>query len=1133
MYVPSKSVSMLAMFELATIKDPPYYLRCVADRATAQELGIGRSLSASQLVAYELADGTRLEASEVKSLRRMVKVAGLRLADGTEVALDQRDQVEVLRDGRRVTGYRLGDGIVNKEDVEHVTLRRKRVAAYRLADGTEVARDQLRAITAGETGEGLVDANGRVVASGLVAIRDQDTGRILGYYSEHGEAPGEWIGKGAIDDLGLTGLISLDENREVYERLMAGRDPVTGERLTQGQPGGERVAGFDGLFTLPKSVSILWGLTDDPEVRATIEAAYKESVREAFAWYESQVSVARRGHASSGPDDKYPDTLHHVPTTGLIAGMFMHRATRPGEDCPCGDPHLHIHVTMANLAHCEDGQWNALDSTLLHTQAKTVSFVEQAALRLRLTQKFAALGKHIEWTQPVNGHAEIRGLDDRKYIEHFSRRSAEADAALERLGLIEAVGSGPSEARDLAGHETRRAKESGLSTDELIADWQARGLEVGLGPEQLAKALRRDAVPQVEAELTPKLAAKLARELTEQENTFGLLDAIQVVANRARRGMTVARAVELARQLTHGATDQIVALKQEVRTVIRRDDGRVVKVQLNDEMAECFTAKEVIRLEREVVAIARERRLAGVGLASAKAIAAAIKAYDDAHSPDEQLGEDQRKMVAGLCIDGAGVALALAPAGHGKTSALRPATEAWQASGFTVLATAHMAVQAQALGAKVGLEAAQIMTIAALRQGVERTAEHGGTRLPERVVLLVDEVQGVDLRDLAALEHHVSAVNGKLVLVGDMEQLGSIGPGAPLHELPKHVPTYELRDNRRQVAPWEKVALKDLREGRTVDAVKAYHAHDRIVYAEGETRQAKAALIATAAQEYLSVRDRGESVALMAPTHKDRLALNAVIRPELIRRGEIESEGMVVGKLEIAVGDTLQVLKNSKKLGVYNSHLVHVEHIDRKLGTAEVRRPDGELVEVYRNYLAKWSAHGYAETVHKARGRTVDVGLTLADSTALSSQLGNTALSRGVKDNKIYFTGPRPVDPEHHLPRGEAPAQDKQQKMLAAGLARDRSKELAGEVIAALDPDDHMAVKAALAAAIQETQQAAAAHNRAAQGRQVAEEAAAIQATEAAKTSEEREEEQRRERDAEFDKHRQQQDRGRQRRRTP
>ena len=122
------------MFNLATIKDPPYYLRCVADRASAQELGVERALAASQIVAYELEDGTRLEAGEVKGLRRQVKVHGLRLANGREVALDQ---VEVLRDGRKVTGYRLADKTeVKKEDAKRVTLSRRRLAAYRLADGT-------------------------------------------------------------------------------------------------------------------------------------------------------------------------------------------------------------------------------------------------------------------------------------------------------------------------------------------------------------------------------------------------------------------------------------------------------------------------------------------------------------------------------------------------------------------------------------------------------------------------------------------------------------------------------------------------------------------------------------------------------------------------------------------------------------------------------------------------------------------------------------------------------------------------------------------------------------------------------------------------------------------------------------
>ncbi len=1044
---------------VATIKDPGYYLRCVADRATAQELGLHR-LAAATIVAYDLADGTRLEASAVTSLRRTVRVAGLRLADGRAVALEQ---VEVIRDGRRTVGYRLADGqVVERTDAQRTTLKVRRLAGYRLADGRELAREQVRAVTAGETVAGLVDAAGQPVEAAMVAIRDQGNGRILGYYSEHGEAPGQWIGRGAVADLGLTGLVSLDENREVYERLMAGLHPVTGERLTQGQPGGKRVAGFDILFTVPKSVSILWGLTDDPAVRAAVEAAWRESVQEAFGWLESQVSVARRGHASSGRNDPYPETIHHVPTTGLIAVEFDHRANRPTEGCPCGDPHLHTHATVMNLAHCEDGQWNTLDSTLIHTHAKTVAFVQQASLRRLAVQKLAAIGRHIEWSRPVNGHAEVKGLDDRRLIEHFSRRSAEADAALERKGLIEAAGPGPSRARDQAGHETRRAKEAGQTTAELVANWQARGLEVGLGPEQLEAALQQREVTLGETELTPRIAASLARDLTEQQNTFGLGEAIQAVANRARWGLSVARAVALAKELTHGATDQIVALKQEVRTVIRRDDGRVVKVQLNDAMAECFTTREVIRLEREVIAIARQRRVAGVGLAQPAALAAALAAHP-------ALGTDQVAMVAGLCTDGAGVALALAPAGHGKTTALRPATAAWQASGLSVWATAQMAVRADELGAGVGLDPKHAMTIAALRQRVEAPADAGRTPLPQGVVLLVDEVSVVDLRDLAALERHVRAADGKLVLVGDSEQLGSIGPGAPLRELPKHVPTYELIENRRQVAAWERDAIQALREGRTAGAVAAYDAHGRIVYAEGETRQAKADLIGKAAQEYLAAKDRGQTVALMAAYHKDRLALNAIIRPELIRRGEVDAEGMKVGDLEIAVGDTLQCLKNSTKLGVRNSHVVHVEQIDPKLGTAKVRRPDGERVEADHNYIVKHMAHGYAATVNKAMGGTEDVGLVLADSAALSSQFGQVALTRGRVDNKVFFAGPKLVDPEHHLPEAAAPERAAQQAMLAAGLDRDRSKALASAVIAALDQGDRAAVEATLAATLDTT----------------------------------------------------------------
>ena len=202
-------------------------------------------------------------------------------------------------------------------------------------------------------------------------------------------------------------------------------------------------------------------------------------------------------------------------------------------------------------------------------------------------------------------------------------------------------------------------------------------------------------------------------------------------------------------------------------------------------------------------------------------------------------------------------------------------------------------------------------------------------------------------------------------------------------------------------------------------------------------------------------------------------------------------------------------------------------------------------MELNHGYLAKYAAHGYAETVNKAQGRTADVGLLLADSSSLSSQFGQVALTRGREDNRIYFAGPRPVDPEHHLPAEQAPSEDDQWKLIKAGLARDRSKELASEVIAAFDRDDRGAVEAKLAAAVETTRAAAqqararraeddAQEARLAEGMREHQAALVMRAEEAAKTSEEREADRRRKADYEYEEHRKQhQSHGMQRTRGP
>ena len=1065
------------MFEWAAIKDPGYYLRCVAARATPSELGLHREFAPNRIVAYALADGSQVARAVVRPVRQQGPVAGLRWADGSGVALDQ---VTAVRTDGRITGYqRAGGAPVDAATVQHVTVTARRTVGYRIGSGPVLTRDQLRPVTAAEAGMGLAGPDGRAIDPATVAIRDRATGRILGYYTASGETPGQWIGRGAAA-LGLTGLVSLTENRDVYEALMAGRDPVTGTPLTRGQPGGTRVMGLDGLFTTGKSVSLLWGFATDDRVRAAIEAAHDESVRAALTWLESHASTTRRGHASSGPGDPYPETIHDVPTTGLFAVKFDHRTTRPTAQCPCGEPHLHSHVTVMNLARGADGHWTTLDSKRLHALAKPTAFLEQAEFRARLSSTLDALGYHIEWTPPVNGHAEIQGLDRRDWVEAFSQRTAEAEAALDAKGLADVVGAGPSAARDQAGHETRAAKETGHETPELLASWAGPGAAVGLGPKQAEVALHQQPRSTAEATLTPTMATTLAGQLTAQANVFGLAEAIEAVANAARRGLAIDRAVELARELVQGASGEIVALGEHARRAIRLATGRRVTFALSGELGTAYTMREVLRLERGIVRDAQQRRTAGVGLARPEAVIAALAAYDAVH-PDATLGEDQVAAVVGLTTDGAGLSILSAPAGYGKTTALTPAVAAWQASGVPVYATAVMGARAAALGTGIGLtDPTRIRTLADLCASWQRPRDAGQERLPHGGVVLLDEAEVVPLQDP---DHHadwdtlrraVAAVGGKLVAVGDDCQLGPIGPRAPSAELMAVAPTYELRENRRQVVAWERAALAQLRAGQVAEAVAAYDREGHIVYAAGETRQAKAALLAQAAQDYLAARDRGESVALMVATHRDRTILNTHIRAALVargvERGGVAAKSMRVGELEVAVGDQLQALHNDRRLGLRNSTLVQVEAIDPMRRTATVRRPDGEAVVLPRPYLATWIAHGYAQTVHRAQGETVDTPLLVADRASLDSQFGYTALTRGRQPATLYFAGPRPIDLEHHLPAADAPKPEAQREQIIAGLSRDRNKELASELIAQLDRGDRAGAEATLRVTVDATQ---------------------------------------------------------------
>jgi conjugative relaxase-like TrwC/TraI family protein len=78
--------------------------------------------------------------------------------------------------------------------------------------------------------------------------------------------------------LSLTGPVTKSE----FEAALSGIDPKTGKRLAAlGGRLQDHAAGWDMTFSAPKSVSVLWALSE-PRDRATIETAQRAAVATAF-----------------------------------------------------------------------------------------------------------------------------------------------------------------------------------------------------------------------------------------------------------------------------------------------------------------------------------------------------------------------------------------------------------------------------------------------------------------------------------------------------------------------------------------------------------------------------------------------------------------------------------------------------------------------------------------------------------------------------------------------------------------------------------------------------------------------------------------------------------------------------------
>ena len=255
---------------------------------------------------------------------------------------------------------------------------------------------------------------------------------------------------------------------------------------------------------------------------------------------------------------------------------------------------------------------------------------------------------------------------------------------------------------------------------------------------------------------------------------------------------------------------------------------------------------------------------------------------------------------------------------------------------------------------------------------------NGRDPLTRRDVLVIDEAGMIGTKQLERVLAVAEKAHAKVVLVGDPEQLQAIEAGAPFRGITAAHGVSNLTEVRRQKNQWQRDATAALATGKTADALHAYDQQGGIVAVE-KREEARNALLARWARD---AKHEPEPITIDPGLHPRRSAgaqhrgphAPPAIRPARERTEVIPTEH---GKQPFAVNDRIRFGRNEKTLGVKNGSLGTVERIEHGVLQIKLDGEAGTRVAVDTKFY-KHLDYGYATTVHKAQGTTVDRTYVLA-----------------------------------------------------------------------------------------------------------------------------------------------------------
>jgi len=689
---------------------------------------------------------------------------------------------------------------------------------------------------------------------------------------------------------------------------------------------------IDITFAAPKSVSIAALVTNNTtrEYQTRIIEAHNKAVLETMQMIEAKYSYAQ------------PLAGQDVKSAGMCWIQVNDGFNREH------DPHLHTHAVVFNLTEY---------------QAKYMSLRSRELFQHEVNQFAGAYYRQILAGELKKLDLSFTYLKGGEFRLNLITGEQEKEFSTRRAQIIKAKSNGSGDLG--AWRKTRKEKSPEIDKAKIIANWDHRFSKYFNQSEKTNKKEseeeRQQWIKQAEFSVEAGHERKYDRaHLTESERwRLASERATQQTATPTKEAIMR----EYMYELTRAERGEIVSMEElENRFIRQLEKGYILQVKNRYTTIDYAISEldNMRRLNEKTFDKAVDNKTAKKFLSN----------YDkeQRHQNKRQLSETQQTAVSEMLQDDKMITAVQGDAGSGKTTALKATADFYKERGIEVIGLAIQGVSAKNLENETGIKSTTIRSFLSTRQTKPNS------------VYIVDEASMLDTRTAQKLFEKAKITGSKVILVGDINQLGSIGAGkvfdraVELREQENKL--IKLSENFRQRDKELRDAVDHARKGEMKESHKILEKKNCIIEIPDELHR-KENRDLTRKQEVAKEYDKGTLIITGSTASREKL--NLMIRNKLKDEGKLKDERIYkIAKVEndgtkteinraISKGEIIQFTKNEhKNYDIRNGERAEV--ISTKENEIIVKTEDNRKLKID---LDKYNTidYGYAMTTYKSQGQ--------------------------------------------------------------------------------------------------------------------------------------------------------------------